>query len=136
MKTDVDRLLLVLKMKKQFPKSFVELNYFLFYKPNLVYLRSLLSSLPFLKFKKQNFMYYWHISNLKSIQFVNFRIIKYPQSVRILHVQQMIKQIQRSFYILTKLHKCPLGTQSCDRNSGEPGPACPAVACRRRLLVL
>ena len=36
--------------------------------------------------------------------------------------------------VVTKLHKCPLGTQPCDRNSGEPGPACPAVVCRRLLL--
>ena len=37
-----------------------------------------------------------------------------------------------SFAVVTKLNKCPLGTQPCDRNSGEPGPACPPVACRRR----
>ena len=40
------------------------------------------------------------------------------------------------FYIVTKLHKCPMVTQPCDRNSGERGPACFAVACRRRFLLL
>ena len=38
--------------------------------------------------------------------------------------------------VVTKLHKCPVGTQPCDRNSGERDPACFAVACRRRFLLL
>ena len=37
--------------------------------------------------------------------------------------------------LVTKLHKCPVGTQPCDRNSGERGPECFAVACRRRFLL-
>ena len=36
--------------------------------------------------------------------------------------------------VVTELHQCPLGTQRCDRNSGEPGPVCPAVGRRRQLL--
>ena len=60
MKTDVDRLLLILIMGKKFPKYFVKLNFFLFLKPNLVYLHSFLASPQFSKFLKQNFMYFRH----------------------------------------------------------------------------
>ena len=72
MKTDVDRLRLVLEMIKKIRKYFVESNFFSFLKPNLVYLRSFLASLSFPKFLKQNFMYFLEIHILKSIQFVNF----------------------------------------------------------------
>ena len=60
MKTDADKLLLVLKMEKFFKKYFVKLNCFSFSKPNVVYLRLFSSSLPFLKVLKQNFTYFVH----------------------------------------------------------------------------
>ena len=60
-KTDVDRLLLVLIMKINLLIYFVELTFFFhFRKPKIVYLRQFLSSLPFPKFWKQNFMYFEH----------------------------------------------------------------------------
>ena len=57
MKTDVDRQLLVWKMKK----SLILQNYpfFLFSKPKVVYLNTFLSSLQFSKFREQNQMYFW-----------------------------------------------------------------------------
>ena len=45
--------------------------------------------------------------------------------------QENLGRLLRSKFVI-KLHKCPLGTQPCDQNSGEPGPANPRVACRRR----
>ena len=60
MKTDEDRLLLVLIMEKKFPKYFVKLNVFPFLKPNRVYIRPFSTSQHFLKFLKQNFMYFGH----------------------------------------------------------------------------
>ena len=49
MKTDVDRLLLVLIIEKKFPKYLVKLNFFSFLKPNVVYLRPFLTSPQFPK---------------------------------------------------------------------------------------
>ena len=59
MKTEVDRLLFVLIIRKN-PKYFVKPNFFSFLKSNVVYLRPFLSSLPFPKFWKKNFMYFEH----------------------------------------------------------------------------
>ena len=59
-KTDVNRLLLVLTMKKNFRYILIKLNFFSISKPNVVYLCPFLSSLPFLKFWKLNFMYFSH----------------------------------------------------------------------------
>ena len=57
-KTDVDRPLLVSKLKRSsiFKKSIR--NFLLLSKPRLVYLDPLISSLPFFKFSKQNVMYF------------------------------------------------------------------------------
>ena len=60
LKTNVDRLLLVLIMEQKFPKYFVKLDFFSFLKPNVVYLRPFLNSLQFPKFWEQNFMYFGH----------------------------------------------------------------------------
>ena len=60
MKTDVDRLLLILTLEKTFPKYFVWLNFVSFPKPDVVYLRPFLTSLQFPKFWKQNFMFFGH----------------------------------------------------------------------------
>ena len=59
-KTHVDRLLLILIMKRKFPIYFFKIELFLFSKLKVVYLRLFLSSLLFPKFKKQNFMYFGH----------------------------------------------------------------------------
>ena len=56
-KTDLD-ILLVLKMKKKVRYILTKLNFFSISKPKLVYLRLFLSSLPFPKFWKENFMYF------------------------------------------------------------------------------
>ena len=68
---DVDRLLLVLIMKKNFRYILPKLDFFSISKPKVVYLRPFLSSLPFSKFGKENFMYFrnkrvktWNQSNL------------------------------------------------------------------------
>ena len=53
MKTDVDRLLLVLTMEKKIQKYFVKLKFFSFLKPNVVYLRPFLTSLQFTKFENK-----------------------------------------------------------------------------------
>ena len=55
-KMDVDRLPLVQKLKE----SSILTKYFgkFIFMPKVVYLRPLTSSLPFLKFKKQNCMYF------------------------------------------------------------------------------
>ena len=59
-KTDVDRLLLVLKMKNvQFKQNISEL-FFSLLKPKVIYLRLFLSSLPSPKFWKQNLMNFEH----------------------------------------------------------------------------
>ena len=58
MKTDVDRLLLVLKIETKFSKYFVKLNFFSFSKPNAAYLRPFLASLQFLKFKKKIYVHW------------------------------------------------------------------------------
>ena len=52
---DADRLLLVLIMKKNFI-DFTEIEILFIFKPKVVYLRPLLSSLPFPNFWKQNVM--------------------------------------------------------------------------------
>ena len=57
-KTDVDRLLLVSKMKKSSISQNISTNFFSLLKPKVVYLRPFLSYLPFSKFWKQNFMYF------------------------------------------------------------------------------
>ena len=57
-KTDVDRLLLVLKLKKSSILSKYIGIFFSFLKAKVVYLRPFLSSLPFPKFKKQKFLYF------------------------------------------------------------------------------
>ena len=59
-KTDIDRLLLVLIIKKNSWYILLKLNFILILKPKVVYLRSFLSSLIFPKFGKQNFMYFGH----------------------------------------------------------------------------
>ena len=48
--TDIDRLLLVLIMKKKLPIYFAKIELFSFSKQNLVYLRPFLTSLQFTKF--------------------------------------------------------------------------------------
>ena len=56
---DVDILLLVSKLKKKFNfRKMYRTFLFSLSKPKVVYLRPFLSSLPFSKFKKQNFMYF------------------------------------------------------------------------------
>ena len=58
MKTDVDEVLLVPKLKKgQIQQNILE-NFHLFSKPKVVYLHPFLSSLPFSKFWKPNLMYF------------------------------------------------------------------------------
>ena len=59
-KTDVDRVHLVLIMEKKIPKYFVKLNFFSFSKLNVVYLHPFLTSLQFPEFWKQNFMFFGH----------------------------------------------------------------------------
>ena len=59
-KTDVDRLLLVSKLKKRSIIAKYIGIFFSLSKPKVVYLRPILSSLPFPKFKKQYFMYFEH----------------------------------------------------------------------------
>ena len=59
-KTDVDRLLLILILKKNFRYILLKLNFFSLSKPKVVYLRPFLSSLPSPKFWKVNFMYFRH----------------------------------------------------------------------------
>ena len=56
-KTDVDRLLLVLIMKNNFLIYFVKFDLFRIWKPKVVYLRPFLSSLILSKFWKRNSMY-------------------------------------------------------------------------------
>ena len=58
-KTDVDRLLLVSKMKKSPISQNITTNFFSLSKPKVAYLRPFLS-LPFTKFWKQNFVYFEH----------------------------------------------------------------------------
>ena len=60
-KTGVDRLLLVSKLKKKINlKHNISENLFSLPKPKLVHLRPFLSFPPFLKFQKQHFMYFEH----------------------------------------------------------------------------
>ena len=59
-KTDVDRLLLVLIIKKNLQYILLKLNFFSISKPKVVYLPSFLFSLIFPKFGIQNFMYFGH----------------------------------------------------------------------------
>ena len=63
-KTDVDRPLLVLKMKTKFRYILLKVNFFKFRNQNLstkpIYLLSFFPSLTFPKFWKQNFMYFGH----------------------------------------------------------------------------
>ena len=59
-KTDVDKLLLILKMKKNFQYILVKLNFISISKPKVVYLRPFLSSLPLPKLLKQDFIYFSH----------------------------------------------------------------------------
>ena len=56
---DVNRLLLVLIMKKKFLIHFAKIE-LLILKLKVVYLRPFLSYLPLPKFFKQNFMYFGH----------------------------------------------------------------------------
>ena len=56
---DVDRQILVLIINNQISVDVVKFNFFSFSKPKVVYLRSLLPFILFLKFLKQNFMYYF-----------------------------------------------------------------------------
>ena len=56
-KTDVDRLLLISKLKKSFRHILLNLKLFPILKSKVVYLRPFLFSLPFPKFSKENFMY-------------------------------------------------------------------------------
>ena len=56
-KADVDRLLLVLIVKKKFPIYFAEIYLFSISKPKVAYLRPFLSSLPFHKFRKENSLF-------------------------------------------------------------------------------
>ena len=58
MKIDVDRLPLVLIMKKKFPTYFAKIELFSILKPKVVHLGPFLSFLTLLKFWKQNFMYF------------------------------------------------------------------------------
>ena len=59
-KTDVDTLHLVSKMKKSSISKNISTIFFSLSKPKVVYLRPFLSSLPFPNFFKQNFMYFAH----------------------------------------------------------------------------
>ena len=59
-KTEVDRLLLVSKLKKSSISQNISTNFFSLSSPKVVYLRPFLSSLPFPNFWKQNFMYFAH----------------------------------------------------------------------------
>ena len=47
-------------MKQKISIDFAKVNFFSFFKPKVVYLLPLLSSLPFPKFWKQNFMNFGH----------------------------------------------------------------------------
>ena len=58
--TDVDRLILVLKLKKCWIIARYIGTFFLLSKPKVVYLRLFLSSLTFPTFWKQNFVYFGH----------------------------------------------------------------------------
>ena len=58
MKTEADKLLLVLRTKRIFPINFAKIEFFSIYKPQVVYLRPFVSSQPFPKFSKQNYMYF------------------------------------------------------------------------------
>ena len=60
MKTDADRLLLVLIMKKNYLIYFVKLNFFLIFETKSILSTSVFSYLSFPKFRKQNFMYFGH----------------------------------------------------------------------------
>ena len=60
MKTDIDRLLLVSKLIKSSILLKYIGNFFSFSNPKVVYIRPFLSSLPFPKFWKENFMYFSH----------------------------------------------------------------------------
>ena len=55
---DLDKLLLVSKMKNKFNFTKYIKKIFSLLKPKVVYLRPFLCSLPFPKFWKQNFMYF------------------------------------------------------------------------------
>ena len=57
-KTDVDGLLLNLTMKKNFPIDFVKIELLSFFKSKAVHLHLFLSTLPFPKHWKQNFIYF------------------------------------------------------------------------------
>ena len=59
-KTDVDRLLLVSKLKKSSILAKYIRKFVFIIKTKVVYLHPFLSFLPFLKFRKQHFMYFGH----------------------------------------------------------------------------
>ena len=59
-KKDADRLLLVSKLKKRSILAKYIGNFFSLSKSKVVYLCPFLSSLPFLNFRKENFMYVGH----------------------------------------------------------------------------
>ena len=59
-KMDVDRLLLVSKLKKGFRYILLKLDFFSTSNSKVVHLRPFLSSLSFTKFQKQNFVYFRH----------------------------------------------------------------------------
>ena len=56
--TDVDKLLLVLKMNKNFPIYITKIQLLLYFETKVVYVRPFLSSLPFTRFWKENFIYF------------------------------------------------------------------------------
>ena len=58
MKTDIDRLLLVLIMKKKILTYFAKIELFSIFIPKVVHICPFLSFLTFLKFGKQNFMHF------------------------------------------------------------------------------
>ena len=57
---DVDRPLLLLKMKKMFRYILLRLNFFTILKLKVIYLRPFLTFLSFPKIWKENFMYLSH----------------------------------------------------------------------------
>ena len=59
-KTDLDRLLLILTMKKSFPMYSDGIELFSISKPKVVYFSPFLSTLPSQKFRNENPMYFRH----------------------------------------------------------------------------
>ena len=80
-KTDVDRLLLVLIMKKKYVDIFCKIELlFLFSKPKVVYVRTFLFYRPFSQILRTKFCVFWTQTcrNRKSIKFANLLGITCP----------------------------------------------------------